>query len=156
MSQAAIFRTAKLPVTRARRGLGGLLGGVGGCCGGSGPHPISKNSSIQVAQITNNIQGVTVDVAAQGYTPAIIVLQKGMPFQDQFNAVQLDGCNDEVVFPAFQGGLNLAAGQTETPSLTSDQDFTFECGMGMLRGYAKVVDNIHNVNLQQIKNEIVD
>jgi plastocyanin domain-containing protein len=81
-------------------------------------------------------------------------LQKGIPFKIRFNPVQLDGCNDEVVFPTLQGSLNLQQGQTETPSLTADQDFTFECGMGMLQGYAKVVDDIHNVNLQEIQNEI--
>jgi plastocyanin domain-containing protein len=136
------------------QGLGGLLGRS--CCGGGAPSPVNKNSPIQVAQIENGIQEVTVNVSAQGYSPAIIVLQKGVPFQIKFNAAQLDGCDDQVVFPSLQGSLNLQQGQTETPSLKTGQDFTFECGMGMLQGYAKVVDDIHNVNIQEIRNEIGD
>lgn len=134
------------------QGSSGLSGG--GCCGT--PRPINKNASdaIKVAQIKNNTQEVTVNVDVQGYTPAIVVLQKGVPFKIKFNVVQLDGCNNAVVFPEYQGALNLQQGQTETPSLTAEQDFTFKCGMGMLRGYAKVVDDINKVDLQKIRNEV--
>ncbi|HBE78020.1 MAG TPA: heavy metal transporter, partial [Firmicutes bacterium] len=59
-----------------------------------------------------------------------------------------------VVFPEYQGQLDLSKGQTETPEFTATQDFTFQCGMGMLHGYGKVVDDLNKVDLRAVKKEI--
>lgn len=127
-----------------------------GCCGvppagfENGKIPVNN---IQVAQVIDGRQEVTVTVNNQGYTPAVIVLQKGAEAKIKFDGEQLNACNSTIVFPEYQGQLSLP-GQTETPWLPVTQDFTFQCGMGMLHGYVKVVDDVTNVNLEEIKKEI--
>jgi plastocyanin domain-containing protein len=101
----------------------------------------------------NGQQEVTVTVNNNGYTPAAFVVQKGVPVKIKFNTEQLSGCTSNVVFPDFNGGLDLSS-QKETPLLPTDQDFTFQCSMNMLHGYVKVVDDINNIDLNAIKKEI--
>jgi len=136
----------------------GALGSSGGCCaagskatkfaGGKIP-----TDDIQVAEVKDNQQEVTVTVNDYGYSPAVVAVQKGVPLKIKFNTEKLNSCNNIVSFPEFQGELDLQ-NQKETPLITPDQDFTFQCWMGMLHGYVKVVDDINNVNLDDIKNEI--
>jgi plastocyanin domain-containing protein len=129
----------------------------GGCCGSSQASKFANGNiptdNIQIAKINGNKQEVTITVDNQGYSPAVVVLQKGIQAKIKFNPVQLNGCNRYVEFPEYQGGLDLQS-QTETPWITPEQDFSFQCGMGMLHGYVKVVDNINKVNLDDIKKAI--
>ncbi len=136
----------------------GAVAGSGGCCaagskatkfaGGKIP-----TDDIQVAEVTDNQQEVTVTVNDYGYSPAAVVVQKGIPLKIKFNTEQLNSCNNIVVFPEYQGQLDLQS-QKETPLITPEQDFTFQCWMGMLHGYVKVVDDINNIDIDDIKNEV--
>lgn len=134
----------------------GTANSAGGCCGAPPPGfaggkiPTDK---IGIAQIKDGQQEVTVTVNNQGYSPAVVVLQKGVKAKIKFNTEQISGCNRTLVFPELQGQLDLNS-QKETPLITPEQDFTFQCGMGMLHGYVKVVDDINKVNLNAIKKEI--
>lgn len=132
----------------------GALGG--GCCGATPPQFANgkiPTDNIQVAKVQGGQQEVTITINNQGYSPAVVVLQKGVKAKIKFNPEQLSGCNSTVVFPEYQGQLNLQS-QTETPYITPDQDFTFQCGMGMLHGYVKVVDDVSKVNLDDVRKEI--
>lgn len=100
------------------------------------------------------MQEVTVKVNDQGYDPAVVVVQKGVPTKIKFVAEKLNGCNYVIVFPDYQGQLDLSAGQLETPALTPDKDFTFQCNMAMLHGYVKVVEDINKVNIDQVRAEV--
>ena len=135
----------------------GSIGSTAAGCCGAAPAGFENGKipadNIQVAQVIDGRQEVTVKVNNQGYTPAVIVLQKGAEGKIKFDGEQLNACNSTIVFPEYQGQLSLP-GQTETPWLPVTQDFTFQCGMGMLHGYVKVVDDIANVNLEEIKREI--
>lgn len=136
----------------------GGIGGAGGCCGATPPQFANgkiPTDDIQVAKVENEQQEVTVTINNNGYTPAVFVVQKGVPVKIKFNAEQLNGCNTYVVFPEFNGQLDVSS-QTETPLLPADQDFTFQCSMNMLHGYVKVVDDINNINLDDIRKEIQD
>ncbi len=133
------------------------IGSSGGCCGPTPPAFAGgkiPTDNIKIAQQINGQQIATVTVNSQGYSPAVIVLQKGIPAIIKFNPEQLSACNGTVVFPEYQGQLDLQSGQIETPELTPTQDFTFQCSMGMLHGYVKVVDDINNINLEDIKNTV--
>lgn len=130
----------------------------GGCCsvgsatafaGGKIP-----TDNISVAKIQNNEQVLDVTVNAQGYSPAVLVIQKGIKTKIRFKAESLNSCNSYVDFPDLGGGLDLSSGALETPWLTPTSDFTFECGMGMLHGYVKVVDDINKVDLDAVKAEV--
>ena len=129
---------------------------AGGCCGATPPEFANGKipvDNIQIAQVKDGQQEATVTVGSQGYTPAVIVLQKDVKFKIKFKAEQLNACNSIVVFPEYQGQLDITS-QPETPWLTATEDFTFQCGMNMLHGYVKVVDDISKVNIDDIKNEV--
>ena len=140
-------------------GLSGLLGGgAGGCCAAGSKATKFANGKIpvddiQIAKQQDGIQEAVVTVNDYGYSPAVVVVQRGVEVKIKFNTEQLNSCNNVVAFPEFNGQMDLEK-QTETPLLPADQDFTFQCWMGMLHGYVKVVDDINNVNLEDIKKEI--
>ncbi|MCR4437191.1 MAG: sulfite exporter TauE/SafE family protein [Clostridiales bacterium] len=134
----------------------GGIGGAGGCCGATPPQFAGgkiPTDNIQIAKVTGDQQEVTVTVNNNGFTPAAFVVQKGVKTKIKFNTEQLSNCDAVVVFPEYQGQLDLSS-QKETPWLTPEQDFTFQCSMNMLHGYIKVVDDINKINLDDIKKEI--
>lgn len=133
-------------------------GGAGGCCAAGSKATAFADGKIptediQVASIKDGQQEVTVTVNDYGYSPAVVVVQRGLETKIKFNPEQLNSCNNVVSFPEYQGQLDLQQ-RTETPWLKPQQDFTFECWMGMLHGYVKVVDDINNINLNEIREEI--
>ena len=71
-----------------------------------------------------------------------------------FKAEEITACNHQVIFPEYNGGLDLAKGQLATPPIPVTEDFTFECGMGMLHGYVKTVANLSNIDMKKIKAEV--
>ena len=131
----------------------------GGCCaagsqatkftGGKIP-----TDNIQLAKIVDGTQEVTITVNNQGYSPAVVVLQKGIKAKIIFKPEALNSCNSYITFPELSKQLNLSSGQTEISVLSPQSDITFQCGMGMLHGYVKVVDDLNKVNLDDIKNTV--
>ena len=132
-------------------------GGGGGCCGpvpgkfAKGRIPVDV---IQVAKRTGDGQVGEIVVDGNGYTPAVIVMKRGVKGKVKFVAKSLSGCNYAVVFPEYQGGLDLSQGQLETPFLEITTDFTFRCGMGMLHGYVKVVDDTDHIDLKAVRAQV--
>jgi uncharacterized protein len=146
-------------LTDESNSLGASGGGAGGCCAAGSKATKFANGKIptdeiKVVEVINDQQEVTITVNDEGYSPAVVVLQKGVNTKIKFKDEKLNSCNNVVVFPELQGQLNLQEGQLETPLLTPVQDFTFQCWMGMLHGYVKVVDDITKVNLDEIKQEV--
>jgi len=126
---------------------------TGGCCG-SGTSEGLDLDHIGLPKIHDGLEEITVKVGANGYTPSAIVLQKGLKAIIHFEADELDGCNDVVVFPDFNGSLDLSQGQLSTPELPVTGDFTFQCSMNMLHGYVKTVDDVAKVNLGDVRKEL--
>jgi copper ion binding protein len=132
-------------------------GGGGGCCGATpgkfanGKIPVDV---IQVAKRTVDGQVAEIVVDGNGYSPAVIVMKRGVKGKVKFVAGNLSSCNAVVNFPEYQGGLDLRKGQLETPFLDITSDFTFECGMAMLHGYVKVVDDTDNVDLKAVRAQV--
>jgi sulfite exporter TauE/SafE len=137
-------------------GAGGGRGG-GGCCGetpgrfAGGRVPVDD---VQVAKISGDGQVAEITVNDNGYSPAVIVMQRGVKGKIRFVADKLSSCNYVVNFPEYQGGLDLSKGQLETPYLEITEDFTFQCGMGMLHGYVKVVPDSSRVDLKAVQRQV--
>lgn len=115
----------------------------------------SASSAVGVAKISGGRQSVTTAIGSNGYTPGILVVQKGVPLVINFSVQQLNSCNSIVVFPELGGQMDLSS-QTSTPEFTPQSDFSFRCGMGMLGGYVKVVDDINKIDVNAIQNEAKD
>ena len=135
----------------------GSGGGAGGCCGAT-PRKFANGripvDVVQVAKRTAEGQVAEIVVDANGYSPAVIVMKRGVKGKVKFVAANLSSCNSVVNFPEYQGGLDLRQGRLETPFLDITTDFTFECGMGMLHGYVKVVDDTDNVDLKAVRAQV--
>ncbi|MDF2519675.1 MAG: hypothetical protein K0R84_303 [Clostridia bacterium] len=131
--------------------------GIGaGCCGATGAARQISDTPIEeiyVAKPINGVAEVKVTVDGLGYSPNIIVLQKGTKVKFKFDLKEETQCNYAVSFPEYGGGLELNKGELETPEMDVVTDFGFSCWMGMLNGYVKVVDDINNVELESIKRE---
>jgi uncharacterized protein len=111
---------------------------------------------VDIGFATQDARGQTavVTVGAAGYSPSVIVLKKGVKARIRFVAAQLTGCNSVVVFPEYNGRLDLAGGQLETPWIDVTDDFTFQCGMAMLHGSVKVVDDPGRVDRAALRREV--
>jgi plastocyanin domain-containing protein len=110
--------------------------------------------SVQIAKIDGGVQIADIRVDENGYAPAVVVAKKGVKTKIAFTVARLTSCNAIVDFPEYQGRLNLAQGQTETPLLDVSEDFRFQCGMGMLYGYVKIVDDPSRVDRAAVAREV--
>lgn len=137
----------------------GALPAAGSCCSTASANAAFAGGRVPVDTIglpvvEKGIQVITVTVSPSGYSPAAFVLEKGSKAIVRFKAEGLSSCNNPVVFPEYNGSLDLARGQLETPAIPVTGDFTFSCWMGMLHGYIKVVDDLKKVDLAKVKAEI--
>lgn len=125
----------------------------GSCCSGTAQTGNIGDSGVFVAKAGNNVEEVTIDVNGSDFSPSLVVLQKGTKAKIKFKPTGLTSCNQVITFPEYGGQLDLSKGQLETPELEISGDFTFSCWMGMINGYVKVVDDVNNINIDEIKKE---
>jgi plastocyanin domain-containing protein len=71
-----------------------------------------------------------------GYTPDVIVVQKGCPVRLLFTRQESSACSEQVLFPDFNQSALLPEGEQVTLEFTPHQagEYGFQCQMGMLRG----------------------
>ncbi len=75
-------------------------------------------------------------VVKGGYSPDVIEVKKGIPVRLSFYREETADCSDTIVFGDFNIRKPLPAFQTTEVEFTptKEGEFTFTCGMGMLRG----------------------
>ena len=118
------------------------------------PRGAVPTNDIGIAQIRSGGQVIDVHVGADGYRPAVLVLKRGLRATIRFIPDKLDACNPVIVFPGYPVQLDLAAGRKEGAFPDPLADFTFHCGMDMLHGYVKVVDDLYAVDLRAVKTQV--
>ncbi|HKQ99863.1 MAG TPA: cupredoxin domain-containing protein [Pyrinomonadaceae bacterium] len=71
-----------------------------------------------------------------GYSPDVIVVREQVPVRLNFYRDETESCSERVVFADFGISKHLPAFQTTAVEFTPDRagEFTFMCGMSMLRG----------------------
>ena len=81
------------------------------------------------------VQEIKVTVKG-GYSPDVIVVKQGAPVRLDFYRDETASCSETVVFGDFGVARDLPAYRTTSVELTPDRagEFTFTCGMNMLRG----------------------
>ena len=81
------------------------------------------------------VQEIRVTVKG-GYSPDVIAVRQGVPVKLDFYRDETASCTEQVVFGDFGIARNLPAYQTTSIEFTPDKagEFTFACGMNMVRG----------------------
>jgi plastocyanin domain-containing protein len=81
------------------------------------------------------VQEVKITVKG-GYSPDLIVVKQGRPVRLDFYRDETASCSEEVIFGDFGIARPLPAFKTTPIEFTPDKagEFTFTCGMNMLRG----------------------
>ena len=71
-----------------------------------------------------------------GYTPDVILVERGKPVRLNFVRTESASCSEMVMFPDFNKSAYLPEGETVALELMPDSvgEFEFQCQMGMLRG----------------------
>lgn len=114
----------------------------------SGTYGATKASSVNTFKpvIENGVQIIKMTANADGYTPNVLYVQKNMPVKWIIAGKELTSCNYELIIPSLQIQKQLISGDNVIQFTPKDADISFTCGMGMLNGIIKVVDNVNSVD----------
>lgn len=84
---------------------------------------------------SGGVQEIQVTVKG-GYSPDVIVVKQGAPVRLDFYRDETASCSDQVVFGDFGIVRELPAFKTTPIEFTPEKsgEFTFTCGMNMMRG----------------------
>ena len=95
----------------------------------------APKAQTRVAVSASGAQEVAITVKG-GYTPEVIVVQKGRPVRLTFTRQESSACSEKVLFPDFNQNALLPEGEQVTLEFTPDKsgEYGFKCQMGMLRG----------------------
>ena len=87
------------------------------------------------AEAVSGVQEIRITVKG-GYSPDVISVKQGKPVRLNFYRDETASCSEQVVFGDFGIARDLPAFQTTSIEFTPDKagEFTFACGMNMLRG----------------------
>lgn len=94
-----------------------------------------KKPGVKAALTSGGYQEAMILVKG-GYTPDVIVVEKGKPVRLNFVRTESASCSEMVLFPDFKKSARLPEGETVPVEFLPDKagEFEFQCQMGMLRG----------------------
>ena len=94
-----------------------------------------ERESVEAATNESGVQEINVTVKG-GYSPDRIVVREGVPLRLNFYRDETASCSEDIVFGDFGIARHLAPFQTTSIEFTPDKagEFTFTCGMNMMRG----------------------
>ena len=101
-----------------------------------------ERESVEAAVTESGVQEIKVTVKG-GYSPDVIVVKAGAPVRLDFYRDETASCSEQVIFGDFGIARDLPAFKTTSIEFTPDKtgEFTFTCGMNMLRGKLIVQPN---------------
>ncbi|HEY0405988.1 MAG TPA: cupredoxin domain-containing protein [Pyrinomonadaceae bacterium] len=81
------------------------------------------------------VQEIQITVRG-GYSPDVLVVREGVPVRLNFYRDETASCSEEIIFGDLHIARHLPAYQTTSIEFTPERagEFTFTCGMNMLRG----------------------
>lgn len=96
---------------------------------------MSKKTGTRVAVASSGYQEALVLVKG-GYTPDVIVVERGKPVRLNFLREESAGCSEMVIFADFNKSAKLPEGQTVPIEFLPEKagEYEFACQMGMFRG----------------------
>jgi len=101
-----------------------------------------ERESVAASLTVSGVQEIKVTVKG-GYSPDVIVVKEGAPVRLDFYRDETASCSEQVIFGDFGIARDLPAFQTTPIEFTPDKagEFTFTCGMNMIRGRLIVTPN---------------
>ena len=96
---------------------------------------LGEKKGVRAALTSGGYQEAMILVKG-GYTPDVIVVQKGKPVRLNFVRSESASCSEMVLIPDFNKSARLPEGATVPVEFVPDKagTFEFQCQMGMLRG----------------------
>ncbi len=100
-----------------------------------------KTKGVKAAMTSGGYQEQMVLVKG-GYTPDVIVVERGKPVRLNFSRQESASCSEMVLLPAFNKSAKLPEGETVAVEFLPKEpgEYEFQCQMGMLRGKVIVED----------------
>jgi len=94
-----------------------------------------ERTAVAAREGARGVQEVKITVKG-GYTPDVVVVKQGRPVRLEFYRDETSSCSEQVVFGDFGIARDLPAFRTTPVEFIPDRpgEFTFTCGMNMLRG----------------------
>ena len=96
---------------------------------------MKKTAGVKAALTSGGYQEQMVLVKG-GYTPDVIVVERGKPVRLNFVRQESAACSEMVLLPAFNRSTSLPEGQTVPVEFMPSEpgEYEFACQMGMFRG----------------------
>ncbi|MDO5519015.1 MAG: sulfite exporter TauE/SafE family protein [bacterium] len=111
---------------------------------------VIPTDEIAVAQVEGETQTVKVHMEDGRFTPAVVVLQEGIPTEWVIEVDQ--GVNGNLAIPIYGGVINLQKGKNAL-TLVPFRDFEIADESFSYYGIVKVVSDINSINIDTIKQE---
>jgi plastocyanin domain-containing protein len=94
-----------------------------------------RKEGVQAATTSSGYQEALILVKG-GYTPDVIVVERGRPVRLHFRREETAACSEMVIFGDFNKSAKLPTGETVAIELMPDKpgEYEFACQMGMFRG----------------------
>lgn len=106
-----------------------------------GPKPttVARDDAMGVQEIEVVVRG--------GYTPDRIEVRQGRPVRLVFVRKESNPCTEQVILGDFGISRTLPEGERVPIEFTPDKagEFTFHCGMNMVRGMLRITPNATNL-----------
>jgi len=101
-----------------------------------------ERESVKAEVGAGGVQEIKITVKG-GYSPDVIAVKQNQPVRLNFYRDETASCSDQVVFGDFGIARDLPAFKTTPIEFTPDKagEFTFVCGMNMMRGKLIVTPN---------------
>ena len=95
-----------------------------------------KKSRGSRASVTSSGHQEAMILVKGGYTPDVVVVQRGKPVRLNFRREESASCSEMVLLPDFGKSAQLPVGETVAVEFVPKQsgEFEFACQMGMFRG----------------------
>ena len=96
---------------------------------------MKRDKGTRASETSTGHQEVMILVKG-GYTPDVIVVEKGRPVRLNFRREETASCSEMVLLPDFELSAQLPVGETVAVEFVPQEagEFEFACQMGLLRG----------------------
>ena len=94
-----------------------------------------------------------INLSDDGFEPAIIAVQRGLPVIWTININSIDPGNSSLIFPAYYIQIETKQGPN-TVQFLPEMDFDFSTADNVFYGYVKVTDDITRIDMEAIKSDV--